>query len=158
MYQKIMVPLDGSEFSECSLEHAKEIALGCKAPEVILLRVARPIPADITDVLIERVEVPKDWPRKTEKENQAEAEKYLSNMAKKMQDEGISARAVTVKGEPANEILSYAEKNKVDLIIMSTHGQSGLGRWWFGNVADRVVRHSTIPVLIVSPPGCRKSS
>jgi nucleotide-binding universal stress UspA family protein len=158
MYQKILVPLDGSEFSECSLKHAKAIALGCKVPEVILLRVARPIPSDITDVLIERVEVPKDWLKKTEQENQAGAEKYLSNMAKKMQDEGIPARAVIVRGEPANEILNYAEKNRVDLIIMSTHGQSGLGRWWFGNVADRVVRHSTIPVLTVAPPGCRKSS
>lgn len=158
MYQKIMVPLDGSEFSECSLADAKTIALGCKVPEVILLRVVRPIPADIADVLVERVEVPKDWLGKTERENQTEVEKYLSNMAKKMQDEGIPARSVMVRGEPANEILNYAQKNKVDLIVMSTHGQSGVGRWWFGNVADRVVRHSTVPVLTVSPPGCRKSS
>jgi nucleotide-binding universal stress UspA family protein len=160
MYQKILVPLDGSEFAECALEHVKAIALGCKVPEVVLLNVIRPIPTQIPDVRIEVGHVPQEWLVKTEKENQAEAQKYISSVAKKLNSEGITAKGVTVKADPqardpAKEILDYVSKNQVDLIIMTTHGQSGISRWWFGTVADRIVRHSTAPVLIVAPPGCR---
>jgi nucleotide-binding universal stress UspA family protein len=51
--------------------------------------------------------------------------------------------------------LEYAAKNHVDLIIMTSHGRSGISRWLFGSVAERVSQHSTIPVLIVAPAGCR---
>ena len=72
-----------------------------------------------------------------------------------MIQEGISARGEVVTGKAADAILDYAEKNNVDLIIMSTHGRSGISRWAFGSVADRVVRHSIAPVLLVAPAGCR---
>jgi nucleotide-binding universal stress UspA family protein len=53
------------------------------------------------------------------------------------------------------KILSYAEKNHVDLIVMSTHGRSGLSHFLFGSVAEKVSRHSRVPVLLISPEGCR---
>ncbi len=150
MYTKILVPLDGSELSECSLAHVKEVA----APgvsEVILLRVQEPVvPNDaaawsqagytITDV---------------QAQNRFNAEKYLSLAAKKLNDQGISTKIEAIEGRAAESILEYAEKNKVELIVISTHGRSGISRWTFGSVADRVVRHSLIPVLVISPPGCR---
>ena len=61
-------------------------------------------------------------------------------------------RQVTIDGRPHVEIPQYAETNQVDLIVMSTRGQSGLSRWLMGSVADRVVRGATVPVLLVRSP------
>lgn len=59
------------------------------------------------------------------------------------------------RGKPTEAILDYAKANNVDLIVMSTHGRSGVSKFMLGSVADRVVRHAVQPVLLVTPPGCR---
>lgn len=154
MYKKIVVPLDGSQFSECSLQHMKAIALGCNIPEVVLLRVVEPLSsnqlaalAQIDGVSIDRVEA-------GEKD---EANEYISRIVKEVNTQGVFAKGEVVFGRAADQILDYASKNQIDLIILSTHGRSGITRWAFGSVADRVVRNSTVPVLTVAPPGCRIS-
>jgi len=147
MYKKILAPLDGSKFSECSLEHIKTIATGCQVPEVVLLMVI-----ELPRQPLERGE---EWPREVEERGRSWAKDYLAKVANGLKKEGIAAKTVVVTGWPADEILDYADKNKVDLIIMSTHGRSGVTRWVFGSVADRVLRHAKAPVLMVSPPGCR---
>ncbi len=152
MYKKILAPLDGAELSECSLQHVKAVAAGCNVPEVVLLRVVEPLSAYNISALSE---AGGDWITQAEKENEAEAKDYISKMARKLNEEGITARGDTIYGRAAEEILDYAEKNKVDLIIMSTHGRSGISRFAFGSITDRVVRHSIVPVLTISPPGCR---
>jgi nucleotide-binding universal stress UspA family protein len=149
MYRKILVPLDGSEFSECSLEHVKAIGAGCKVPEVVLLRIIEPLP-------------PIGWISESELEiidNSAHehAAAYLQEIVEKLKGAGLFTTIAVVDGKPAHEILDYADKNNVDLIIMSTHGSSGVARWAFGSVADKVVRHSKIPVLIAAPGACRIS-
>ncbi len=73
----------------------------------------------------------------------------------RLKKEGISTQGVVVWGRPADEILKYINENKTDLVIMSTHGRSGIPRWAFGSVADKVIRHSTAPVLIIPPHGFR---
>lgn len=152
MYQRILAPVDGSPLSECSLEHVKAVATGCNVPEVILLRVVEPLSAYAVSAL---AQANGDLIEQAENVNRAEAQAYISEMVKKLNKEGIAAKGETVYGKADEEILGYPEKNKVDLIIMSTHGKSGISRWAFGSVADRVVRHSRVPVLIVAPPGCR---
>ncbi len=147
MYKKILAPLDGSELSECSLEHIRSVATGCHVPEVLLLWVVEP--------LRQVVELGEDWRRKAETRIQSEAENYLSKLADDLKKEGVAAEAVVVSGRPADMILDYANQNQVDLIIMSTHGRSGVSRWFLGSVAEKILRHSLIPVLTVSPPGCR---
>ena len=77
------------------------------------------------------------------------AREYLERIAADVQQQGIPSRAVTVDGRPHVEIAEFAEGNQVDLIVMSTRGQSGLSRWLMGSVADRVVRGATVPVLLV---------
>ena len=151
MYQKILAPLDGSEFAECSFDHVKAIAAGCQVPEVVLLRVVEPIHAsDLaayaeagidTGALMHDVE--------------SGAQIYIAKKAEELKKQGLPARGVVATGWAADTIMSYSEKEKVDLIIMSTHGRSGIGRWFMGSVADKVVRHSKVPVLTVAPPGCR---
>ena len=87
---------------------------------------------------------------------QKEADNYIKTVTEKfIQKSGINAHSDLAYGNAADEILKYAQKNQVDLIIMTTHGRSGVSRWLFGNVADRVSHHSTVPVLIIAPPGCR---
>lgn len=151
MYQKILAPLDGSELSECSLQHVKTIATGCQVPEVVLLRVVEPIPAQdvaaYTEGGIDTAIILR--------EARAGAQEYISKLADDLNKAGLTVRGVVAIGSPADEIMDYATENKVDLIIMSTHGRSGVTRWFMGSVADKVIRHSTVPVLVVSPAGCR---
>ena len=152
MYKKILAPLDGSEFSECSLAHIRAIATGCNVPEVVLLRVVEPLSRQASTVYAVMGE---DSIAKIERRDQAEVESYLSQMADKLKREGIAVQTVVAHGVSADEILNYAQNNQVDLIIMSTHGRSGISRWAFGSVTDKVLRHSTAAVLTTSPVGCR---
>jgi nucleotide-binding universal stress UspA family protein len=154
MYKKILAPLDGSKLSECSLEHLKAIAIGCAVPEVILLRVVEPLSALATADL---AQAGGNLLAKEEQQSKDEAQDYLSKLDAKLKKEGLATKAVSVYGRAAEVILDYASKNKVDLIIMSTHGRSGVSRWAFGSITDRVLRHSAVPVLIVSPAACRTS-
>ncbi|MFC1846115.1 universal stress protein [Chloroflexota bacterium] len=153
MYQKILVPLDRSEFGECSLAHAKAIAIGCQVPEVVLLHVIEPTPQ--AGVIAN--EVGEDLMKNIDKEYKIKTEKYLSKTVDDLRSAGISATAEVVSGTADSEILDYAKKNKVDLIILSTHGSSGIVRWAMGSVTDRVIRHSPIPVLVAAPKACRIS-
>ena len=149
MYKRILAPLDGSQLSECTLEHVKAIATGCQVPEVILLWIIEP-PTQIA-------EAPEEFIRDAGKRALDYAKDYLSKVADSLKKENIATRTVVLGGRPADEILDYAKKNNVDLVIMSTHGRSGVSRWAFGSVTDRVVRHSIAPVLVASPEGCRVS-
>ncbi len=154
MYAKVLVPLDGSELSECSLEHVKQVAAVNGGSDVILLRVIEPISSNDAAAWAQAGYALADVLNK----NKALAEKYLTQAAGKLLGQGISARVEVIEGRVAEAILDYAEKNKIDLIIMSTHGRSGISRFTFGSVADKVVRHSPIPVLVISPPGCKTSN
>lgn len=151
MYQKILVPLDGSKLAECVLEHVKSIATGCQVPTVVLLRVVEPLslPANLPD------EMAVDAYRDASVKAEDQAKNYLSEMAERLKAEGIVVETDITDGPPAEEILNYAEKKGIDLIVISTHGRSGVSRWFFGSVTDKVVRQSVTPVLTVTPRGCR---
>jgi len=150
MYKKMLVPLDGSEFSECVLDHVRAIAIGCQVPEVVLLGVAEPITHQVYYMVgIE------DRVGDMQKETEKYVASYLSKAADSLKKDDIAVQTAVVSGRPAEEILDYANKNQVDLIIMSTHGRSGVSRWVLGSVTDRVVRHSIAPVLTIAPRECR---
>ena len=154
MAEHILIPLDGSELAECALEHLKAIAIGCCVPEVVLLRVVEPTYA-VGDVLSDSEVMI------TELNNQIQkaAELYITDVTDKFKQKyGINTQPALVYGSAANEILEYTKNNQVDLIIMTTHGRSGLSRWLLGNVADRVSHHSTVPVLIIAPASCKFDS
>jgi nucleotide-binding universal stress UspA family protein len=155
MYKKILVPLDGSEFGECSLEHVKAVASGSSGSEITLFSVVEPLSVeDVSRLAVAR----DDLLYKAEMDNQSEARNYLVRIKKKLAKSGLKAETAVVDGEPADEILAYAQNNKVDLIVMTTHGRSGASRWFFGSVAEKVARHSAIPILLVTPAGCRISA
>ena len=153
MYQKVLVPLDGSKLAECVVEHVKSIATGCQVPTVVLLRVVEPIspPGYLPRGMAE------DTYRDAKETAEVQAKNYLNETAERLKVEGIAVENDIADGLPADEIWSYAEEKGVDLIIMSTHGKSGISRWFSGSVAEKVVGRSLIPVLIITPPGCRIS-
>mgnify|MGYP000412647081 CR=1 FL=1 len=136
MYEKIVVPLDGSKLAEIALPYAESLAGNMKA-EIILLTILESAEAheyQKHQIYIEKIlEATKHY-----------AEKYLEKSGGKAIKIGAASRL----GYPAEGIVSYANRGGFKLIIMATHGRSGLGRWAIGSVADKVVRITTRPAAI----------
>jgi nucleotide-binding universal stress UspA family protein len=153
MYERILVPLGGSQVAEIALDHAAEIARMAKS-NLVLFHVLAPLdPADSLtgevpnpeeggppsfNIDMERIEADKKF-----------AEEYLRNLSGKVGEEQIRAMVATALGEPAEEIVSYATAADISLIVMSTHGRGGLSRPMFGSVAEKVLHNSPIPVLVI---------
>ncbi len=152
MYHKILVPLDGSPLAECTLEHVKSVIAESSTPEVVLVRALEPVLSYEASAWAQAGYSPVD----VDKKNQSEAQKYLSHMAETLINQGVNAKTEVIPGRPAEAILDYAEKNQFDIIVMSTHGRSGISRWAFGSVAEKIVHHSNVPVLLVTAAGCRE--
>lgn len=154
MYKKILVPLDGSELAECVLPHVESIAKGCSAESVIFVRVVEPVLILVNGEYDGYTFNAKDWER-MEAASITAAEHYLARLIGRVKydDTNVTSEVLT-GGRSADMINEYATKNGVDLIIMATHGRSGISRWVWGSVADRVLRSSSVPVLIVRAPGC----
>ena len=160
MYKRILAPLDGSRLSECSLDHVKAIATGCKATEVVLLTVVEET-SSFGELWSEPMAEVAKQQEKWAKETRQKAENYLSNVASSLRRDGVAVQTVVVPSEiphgAVHGILDYVRDNKVDLIVMSTHGRSGISRWAFGSVTEKVIRSAKVPVLTIPPVGCRVS-
>jgi nucleotide-binding universal stress UspA family protein len=141
MYKRALVPLDGSVVAEGIIPFLLEIA-GPLDMEVVLLRVLAPIPPSVVEGS-RYVEV-EDLERR-----RAEAEEYLSSIAAELRAKGVRVTMMIRRGEPPEEILAGAREAGTDLIAMTTHGRSGLGRLLFGSVAEAVLRRSDIPVFLI---------
>ncbi len=150
MYKKILVPLDGSELSESVLNHVVTIATSCQVPEVVLMRVLEPL--DKSTIMEKHFDA--KIASELDEDYHNEAARYLEKIATTLKRKGIAVKVEVLSGKPAEEILKYSQRSGVDLIIMSTHGRSGVSRWVFGSVADKVIRQTEIPVLI-RPAGHR---
>jgi nucleotide-binding universal stress UspA family protein len=80
---------------------------------------------------------------------------YLDRTRKKLVAEGIQAKAASLEGRPAQAIVSYAREKGADLIIIATHGYTGMKQLMFGSVALRVLHDAHAPVLLIRPETCR---
>ena len=149
MYQKILVPLDGSELAECVLPHVEVLARGCQAKSVVFIRVVEPIHQPAGDYVMDPDQI-----KKIESEHKWAAEAYLKKISAKVSLAGAIVKTEVLYGLPAETLAGYATKNQVDLIVIATHGRSGVSRWVWGSVADRTLRSSCTPVLMVRAPGC----
>ena len=153
MYQKILVPLDGSKLAECALPHVEEIATSCGSQEVVLVSVTeriqgyRPV-TDYSQPSEQRL-VPEAVGKKWQ-----QAQKYLNRIAKGLEGKGVKIQTEVLMGAPAQEITIYAEHTGCDLIVMASHGRSGPSRWTHGSVADKVFRAACLPIMMIRAPGC----
>lgn len=159
MFQKIVVPLDGSKLAECVLPHVEEIARGCNTKEVVLVTVTERIVGIVRATrfaqpvgLLPHETVPVVSVTIGKKQNQGQ--RYLNRIAKRLQKERIEVRTEVLLGKAAEEIASFAEHDGADLIIMASHGRSGPSRWAYGSVTDKVFRAGCVPILVIRAPGC----
>jgi len=140
--QRILVPLDGSTTAEQVLPAATLIAKAMCA-EMALLRVS--IVYLLGSFVGEWLE-PLQGSFKTA--NQC-AKDYLDHVGGRLEGEGVEVSTTVQMGAVAESIVQYAETQQMDLIAMCTHGRTGVGRWTLGSVADRVLRASSMPILLV---------
>jgi nucleotide-binding universal stress UspA family protein len=158
MYQKILIPLDGSELAECVLPHVESIAKGCGSGSVIFVRVVEPtaLPyGPFTDGGYVVTKPEADQIRKDlDANNKKQAEEYLNQITSQHKYPGLDVHSEVLTGKPADVIADYATDNEVDLIAIATHGRSGISRWTLGSVAERVLHSACVPVLMVRAPGC----
>jgi len=156
MYQKVLVPLDGSELAESVLPHV-EAMVKAGVGEVLLTTVTERIDARAYKVRIAPTEsimppaVPVVKMPIAVGKMQRQGERYLNRVAKKLTKKGANVRSCVLLGNPADEIASLAEEENVDLIVMSSRGRSGHNRWALGSISDKMLRASQVPVLLVKP-------
>jgi nucleotide-binding universal stress UspA family protein len=141
MYDEILVPVDGSEPSLHAAEHAAELAARFDAP----LHALYVVDADPSPLAVSRADV-----RETLREvGEQAAENAFETVERLAEDAGVDLETAVVEGAPAEQIVDYAGERGVDLVVMGTHGRSGLGKRLVGSVTERVVRNAPVPVLTV---------
>jgi nucleotide-binding universal stress UspA family protein len=140
MYKLILLPLDGSSLAEQALPHAVAQAKIFQA-KLVLLRVCM--------TTTEKPALYREAIEKAEELVRISAKNYLEGVAASIQESSIEVETVVVDGISHEAILQYAEDKDVELIVISSRGQSGFNRWIIGSVADRVIRGTRIPVLLI---------
>ncbi|MHB8993942.1 MAG: universal stress protein [Armatimonadota bacterium] len=138
MYKSILVTLDRSSLAEQALPHA--VALAKAFGSTIELVTVVPITGFDTP----QGGVHLDWEREVDEDRE-----YIAGIVARVTDDNVPVKSEIRRGDIAEEILRHAQELHVDLIVMSTHGRSGLGRWVYGSIADRVLRYASVPVLLV---------
>jgi nucleotide-binding universal stress UspA family protein len=154
MYNKIMVPLDGSELAECVMPHVEAITTGCKITNVVFVRVANPIQLPASVPARGEFGFSETERQQLYEQHKQAAEAYLKKMVASTRLEGAVLSYEVLGGKVADTLAHWAEKNEVDLIIIASHGRSGVSRWIMGSVADRLMRSACVPVLMIRAPGC----
>jgi nucleotide-binding universal stress UspA family protein len=146
MYRKVVVPLDGSELAQGVLPHVAEV-IRDRGSAVYLLSVAPLMRGSAPTVVDARASSAGMQEERQRVERELTA--YLQTVAQQFEPGAADVRVNVRFGRPADEILAFVGEVGADLIAMSAHGRSGISRWVFGSVADRVLRGATCPVLLV---------
>ena len=144
MYKKILVPLDGSVLAEKVLPHAVALAKGSGA-EVTLVTVVE-LSLGVGAAKLEA------FPQAAAEQKmaiRAEAMGYLQKVQRNLKDQGVGVTVAVLEGDVASQIIAYAEQKAFDLIAMATHGRSGIDRFVMGSIAEKVVRSTIAPVLLI---------
>jgi nucleotide-binding universal stress UspA family protein len=155
MFKRLLVPLDGSRFGSRALRYATEVAQRFGA-EVILIRVIRPTTPVISAgtygvVSPAESEIAVQAALEADKRNAARAKRYLRAKVRAIRSRHTKASYQIAIGDPSKSIIEFSTKENIDLVVMTTHGKSGLKRAVMGSIADVVIRESGKPVLVIRP-------
>ncbi|MFQ6122686.1 MAG: universal stress protein [Dehalococcoidales bacterium] len=153
MYERILVPLDGSKVGEAALPHIENLAsklIPETEVEITLLQVITSLEHYVTIRGAESAYVP--YTQEELNQIKKKAEDYLDKAGDSLRAKGAVVKCEVRTGHAAEEIIKAAQETNADLVAMSTHGRSGIGRWGFGSVTDKVLRGANIPVLVVRAP------
>jgi nucleotide-binding universal stress UspA family protein len=158
-YRRILLPLDGSELAEQVIPYVKALlqpdsTLEGEWQEVTHISLISVLTSGLTDRTVALLTTypaglqfaTAGWPQE-----EAQAQAYLRSVAAALREQSVRVHIAIRQGAPADEILTYAEETKSDLIGMTTHGFSGVTRWVYGSVADKVLHGAQCPVLLVRP-------
>ena len=158
MYRKVLVPLDGSELAECVLPHLETILNGCGVETIVFLRVVEPVTLPVGTFTDGSAVFTEDDAKRTRENidarNEVEAREYLEGIVNRYKSDGMQVDMALLKGKAADELIDYIKESDADLTVIASHGRSGIGRWIYGSVAERLLRSVCIPVLMVRAPGC----
>ena len=146
MYQKVLVPLDGSDLAECALPHVKKMVKEGFVKDVTILTVIDIHPS----ALLEGADTTVIY--KAQMNNSRE---YMNKVQAQFRAEGMEVKTEILQGSAAQVISDYANDKKVELVVIATHGYSGVKRLMFGSVAFRVLHDSHVPVLLIRPDSCQ---
>lgn len=142
MYNRVLLPLDGSKLAEAALPHAAHLAKQFGSELVLLRVVVSPYAIVAPDLVLAGTDPDL-------RELSAHAAHYLKGIADRLQEQGLHVRTEVCEGPVAEAILDYVAALNIDLIVMSTHGRGGVLRWVYGSVAERVLQGSACPVLLI---------
>lgn len=152
MFKKILVCLDGSELAEQILPFAIEQALHFNSKLVLLRVFAEPGFVGLAVPGFPGIPVEARGLEKQIQQEEHEAKEYLKKVADRLLSErGLKAECVSILGAAGETIAKYAAENGIELLALATHGRSGPGRVIMGSVADYVLRHLHLPILIIRP-------
>jgi len=149
MYKKMLVPLDTSDFAECVLDHVKEIATTRNIPEVVLMTVIEPVSSQTMAYMGSSAV------KASEERAIAGANLYLDKVKNRLALGKSDVKTVVATGPASEEILNFIDNNGVDIVVLSSHGRSGVSRWLLGSTTDKLVRRSPVPVFLVPAVACR---
>jgi nucleotide-binding universal stress UspA family protein len=192
MFNKILVPLDGSKLAECAVEYTINLAQKINPEKIVLISVTESVKGtstfpelsdeyrssqknDITSYTeppssfiqhpapvhfgtysnyLEIISPGKESLKITFGKMEKQAYRYLRRIAKKLESKNLPCEIQVLIGTPAEQIIKFIDNSGIDLVIMSTHGRTGITRWAYGSVADKVMRAVSVPVMVIRPPGC----
>ncbi len=152
MEQRILVPLDGSKVAEAALPLVEDLVsklLAGTKVEITLLQVVSSLPHYI---IAGEAGLQVPYTEQEMEQIKRKAMDYLEEVGESLISKGATIKFRVGVGNPADEILEVANETNANLIAMSTHGRSGITRWAFGSVTDRVLRGGRTPVLLVRTP------
>jgi nucleotide-binding universal stress UspA family protein len=146
LIHRVLVPLDGSHLGESALQQIESLGKSLDI-EVVLLNVVEPIllldASGLASVALPTIK------RKVKQEGVAID--YLGRIENGLRESGLTVSSELRYGSAADEIITFSIENDIDLIAMSTHGRSGIGKWVFGSVTDKVLHAGETPLLVVRP-------
>jgi nucleotide-binding universal stress UspA family protein len=158
MYKKIMVPLDGSELAEYVLPHVREFAANSRTESIFLVTVVEPVPIHYEEAVSYSDQAAfigaREKAEQIEKENRVAAEKYLDGVKNRFKENNAKIKGELLFGQIADKLVDFVDKNEIDLIIIATHGRSGISRWVRGSIADKILHSACAPILMVRSEGC----
>ena len=167
MFKKILVPCDGSDLArQAVFPYVEDLGKEAGA-QIVILRVVQPPPRrsgahfrpGAPEMPISLPETPDDvdiaqHPIYRDQEIASavhEARRSVAKPEHMLRERGVHVRSEVILGEAAEEIIEYAEQENFDLIVMCSHGSSGIRRWVFGSVTEKVLRGTAVPVLVIRP-------
>jgi nucleotide-binding universal stress UspA family protein len=139
MLETVLIPLDGSTLAECAISHGVAIAQTFNA-RIVLLHILEEPSVTNTQQAVD----PLNWHIR-----KSEARAYLDYVAARMEQSGLPTQSVILEGRAADQIVAYAESHNVDLIVLSSHGRSGLSNWSVSSIAEKVTRRASTSLMLV---------